>query len=69
MRSGWYKMLTRLNVALMLMEMIPVSTMASNRIMGLVLWLSVISWAKLMQNVPRRDAVANQTQLVRTPDA
>jgi hypothetical protein len=28
--------------------------------------LSVISWAKLMQNEPRLDAVTDQTRLVRT---
>jgi len=31
-------------------------------------WFSVISWAKLMQNEPRRDGGVIQTQLVRTPD-
>jgi hypothetical protein len=28
-------------------------------------WLSVIFWAKLMQNEPRLDVVADQTRLVR----
>jgi hypothetical protein len=30
-----------------------------------ILGFSVISWAKLMQNEPRLDAVADQTQLAR----
>jgi hypothetical protein len=32
----------------------------------IIKWFSVISWAKLMQNEPILDAVADQTQLVHT---